>query len=288
MGEKSKIGVVGAGMMGAEIALCFATSGHPVVMKEEKLDLAQKGKERLVGVLDKAIQKGRFQEEEKSGTLSRITPTDQYGVFADVDVVVEAVFEDVETKKNVFSQLDRTCKAECYFATNTSSIPITLLATSVNADRRKRFIGTHYFSPASVMKLVEVIPGLETAEETVAFMLDCCRKIGKTPIRVKDVPGFAVNRLLHVFFIEANRLVEEGVASPEDIDTACKLGLGHPVGPLALMDLTDNSLSLKVQQIMCDAYGERFRPRPILKQMVNANHLGRKTGRGWFDYGKKP
>jgi len=117
------------------------------------------------------------------------------------------------------------------------------------------------------MKLVEVIPGLETKEETVTFMMECCSKIGKTPIRVKDVPGFAVNRLLHVMLIEANRLVEEGVASPEDIDTACKLGLGHPIGPFTLMDLTDNSLSLKVQQIMCDAYGERFRPRPILTSM---------------------
>ena len=136
------------------------------------------------------------------------------------------------------------------------------------------------------MKLVEVIPGLETEEETVAFMMDCCRKIGKNPIRVKDVTGFAVNRLLHIMWIEANQLVEEGVATPEDIDITCKLGLGHPIGPYALMDFTNNNLNLQVQEILFETYGERFRPRPILKQKVHANHLGRKTGRGWFEYQK--
>jgi len=285
MGEAvSKVGIIGAGMMGAEIALCFAMSGHEVAMKDATLELAQKGKNRLEVVLDKSIQKGRFQAKDKDATLSRITPTDQYEALRNMDLMVEAVFEDLDTKREAFAQLDSICKPDCIFATNTSSIPITLLATSVKKERIGRFLGAHFFSPASVMKLVEVIPGLETKDETVNSMMDWCREIGKTPIRVKDVPGFAVNRLLHVMLIEANRLVEEGVASPEDIDTACKLGLGHPIGPLTLMDLTDNSLSLKVQQIMCDAYGERFRPRPILKQKVNANHLGRKTGRGWFEY----
>ncbi|HDG97505.1 MAG TPA: 3-hydroxyacyl-CoA dehydrogenase family protein, partial [Desulfobacterales bacterium] len=171
-------------------------------------------------------------------------------------------------------------------ATNTSSIPITLLATTVGAERIARFVGAHFFSPASVMKLVEVIPGLETSEETVSFMMEICLKIGKTPVRVKDVTGFAVNRLLHAMWTEAHRLVEEGVATPEDIDTACKLGLGHPIGPFALMDLTSNDLNLKVGEILFDAYGERFKPRPILRQKVYANHLGRKTGRGWYKYGK--
>ncbi len=278
------VGVIGAGMMGAEIALCFAMSGYEVCMKETSLDLAQKGKERLGGVLDKAIKKGTFQAEDKASTLSRMTPTDQYKVLKGVDLVVEAVFEDLETKREVFSQLDRVCQPGCIFATNTSSIPVTLLATSVTKERIGRFLGTHFFSPASVMKLVEVIPGLETEKETVTAMMDCCRNIGKAPIMVKDVTGFAVNRILHAMWIEANRLLEEGVASPEDIDTACKLGLGHPIGPYALMDLTSNDLNLQVQQILYDSYGERFRPRPILKQKVNANHLGRKTGHGWYEY----
>jgi len=273
-------GVIGAGMMGAEIALCYAMSGYNVFMKETALELAQKGKERLGGVLDKAIKKGRFQVKDKAPTLSRLTPTDQYNDLRDVDLGVEAVFEDLATKREVFSQLDSVCTPDCIFATNTSSIPITLLATSVSKERIGRFLGAHFFSPASVMKLVEVIPGLETEEETVTFVMDCCRNIGKAPIRVKDVTGFAVNRILHAMWIEANRLLEEGVASPEDIDTACKLGLGHPIGPYALMDLTSNDLNLQVQQILYESYGERFRPRPILKQKVNANHLGRKVAAG--------
>jgi len=286
MGEINRAGVVGAGMMGTEIALCFAMSGCDVVMREITLELAQKGKDHLTGVLDKAIQKGRLQESLKAPVLERITPTDQYELFKDVDVVVEAVFEDLEVKREVFGRLNEICKPDCVLATNTSSIPITLLATTVGAERIARFVGAHFFSPASVMKLVEVIPGLETSEETVSFMMEICLKIGKTPVRVKDVTGFAVNRLLHAMWTEAHRLVEEGVATPEDIDTACKLGLGHPIGPFALMDLTSNDLNLKVGEILFDAYGERFKPRPILRQKVYANHLGRKTGRGWYKYGK--
>jgi len=286
MVDIGKVGVIGAGMMGAEIALCFAMAGHGVIMKETTLELAQQGKDRLNGVLDKAVQKGKFQQSDKTPTLGRITPTDKYEPFKEVDVVVEAVFEALEVKKEVFSELDKICKADCVLATNTSSIPITLLATTVGAERIDRFVGAHFFSPASLMKLVEVIPGLETGEETVAFMMDICCKIGKTPVRVKDVTGFAVNRLLHAMWTEAHRLVEEGVATPEDIDTACKLGLGHPIGPFALMDLTSNDLNLKVGEILFDAYGERFKPRPILRQKVYARHLGRKTGRGWYDYRK--
>ena len=284
MGEVNRVGIVGAGMMGAEIALCFAMAGYEVAMKDATLILAQKGKERIEGVLDKVIQKGRFRADEKDSTLFRINPTEQYEALNDVDLIVEAVFEDLEIKREVFAQLDSICKPNCVFATNTSSISITLLAMSVKPERIGRFLGAHFFSPASVMKLVEVIPGLETEEGTVSLMMDWCRKIGKTPIKVKDVSGFAVNRILHAMWIEANRLAEEGVATLEDIDTACKLGLGHPIGPYALMDLTSNDLNLKVQQILYEVYGERFRPRPILKQKVNANHLGRKTGCGWFEY----
>jgi 3-hydroxybutyryl-CoA dehydrogenase len=279
-----KVGIVGTGMMGAEIGLCFAMSGIDVVMKDVNSVLAERARTRLVGVIDKAIQKGKLAVEEKDRTLDRIVTTDNYESLSNVDLIVEAVLENLEIKREVFVQLDKACKADCVFSTNTSSIPITLLATSVALKRATRFLGAHFFSPASVMKLVEIIPGLETDEETVVFMSDCCRKIGKTPIRVKDVTGFAVNRLLHVMWIEANRLLEEGVASPEDIDTACKLGLGHPIGPYALMDLTGNDLNLRVQEILHGAYGERFRPRPILKQKVHANHLGRKTGRGWYKY----
>ncbi len=284
MENMEKVGVVGAGMMGAEIALCFASSGFKVVIKETTLELAQKGKDRLSGVLDRAIKKGAFRAEDKDHTLSRITPTDRLDDFVDVDLAIEAIFENTEIKKQVFTELDGICKPDCVFASNTSSIPITLLATSVKKERIGQFIGAHFFSPAFVMKLVEVIPGVETKEEIVLFMMECCRKINKVPIRVKDVTGFAVNRILHAMWIEVYRLVEEGVATPEDIDIACKLGLGHPIGPFALMDLTSNDLNLKVGEVLYDTYGERFKPRPILRQKVYANHLGRKTGRGWYEY----
>jgi 3-hydroxybutyryl-CoA dehydrogenase len=286
MGNVKKVGVVGAGMMGSEIALCFATSGISVVIHEISLDLAQRAKERLGGVLDKSIKKGKMTEDEKVRSLDRIGLTESFEGFDDVDVVVEAVFEDFNTKKDVLSRLDTICKPECIFATNTSSLPITLLATSVSSQRIGKFLGAHFFSPAFIMKLVEVIPALDTDEIAVEYMMDCCRTIGKEPVRVKDVAGFAVNRLLHAMWVEACRLLEEGVASPEDIDTACKYGLGHPIGPFALMDLTSNDLNLKVQQILFDAYGERFRPRPVLKQLVDAKHFGRKTGRGWHSYTK--
>lgn len=286
MAKITKAGVLGAGMMGAEIGLCFATAGIEVVIKDQNIDLVKGAKQRLGGVLDRMVQKGKYPADKKDATLARITPTDSYKSFEDVDIVIEAVFEDKEIKKTALAEVDRVCKPGCIIVTNTSSIPITLLATSVSAERRGLFAGAHFFSPASVMKLVEVIPGLETKEETVSSIMECCRQIGKTPIRVKDVAGFVVNRILHAMWIEANRLLEEEVATIEDIDLGCKLGLGHPVGPYALMDLTDNTLNLKVQEVLYEAYGERFKPRPILKQKVYANHLGRKVGRGWYKYEK--
>ena len=239
-----KVGAVGAGMMGAEIALCFASSGFEVVMKETTKDLAQKGKDRLSGVLDRAIKKGAFQGEDKDSTLSRIMPTDSFDHFGDVDLVIEAIFENADVKKQIFAELDGICKSDCVFASNTSSIPITLLATALKKERIGQFIGAHFFSPAFTMKLVEVIPGLETKEEVVLFTMECCRKINKVPIRVKDVTGFAVNRILHAMWTEVYRLLEEGVATPEDIDTACKLGLGHPIGPFVSAHRTTSTLGL--------------------------------------------
>ncbi len=284
MAEEKTIGVVGAGMMGAEIALCFAMAGHRVMLKEVSLELAEKGKMRLEGVLDRLVHKNKIDPDQKPPVLARIVPTDKFDRFRETHLVVEAAFENEPVKKQIFKELDAICPPGCIFATNTSSIPITVLATAVGPSRIGRFVGTHFFSPVSLMPLVEVIPGLDTTEETIEAIMAVCRQIGKTPIRVKDVTGFAVNRLLHAMWIEANRLLEEGVASVEDIDTACRLGLGHPIGPYALMDLTGNDLNLQVQQILQDAYGERFRPRPILKQKVSAHHLGRKTGRGWMPY----
>lgn len=286
MSGVKKAGVLGAGMMGSEIALCFAMAGIDVAMKDINMDLAQEGMKKAEKAVDRLVKKGQFDAENKEKTLSLVHPTENYDLFSDADFVIEAVLEDLQIKKDTFADLDSVCKPKCIFATNTSSLRVTALATAVNDDRRGKFLGTHFFSPVSMMKLVEVVPGLETAEETVEKTVEVCRAIGKTPIRVKDVAGFAVNRLLHAMWIEAERCVEEGVATPEDIDTACKLGLGHPIGPYALMDLVSNDLTLDIQNILHEAYGPRFMPRPCLRQKVDAGHLGRKTGRGWYDYRK--
>jgi 3-hydroxybutyryl-CoA dehydrogenase len=288
MGSSEKIGVIGAGMMGAEIALCFASASYKVQLLDFEVERAVAAKQRLEELLDRSIAKGRFDPDMKNSTLERISPGADMKALGTASAVVEAVFEDLSVKQDVWRQADEVCPPECLFASNTSSIPITLLAAATQPIRRPNFLGAHFFSPAWVMKLVEVIPALETSDGSVETMMELCRIIGKTPIKVKDVPGFAVNRILHAMWIEANRLVEEGVASEEEIDIACRLGLGHPVGPYALMDITSNDLNLHVQEILFDAYGERFRPRPILKQKVNAGHMGRKNGQGWYAYAANP
>jgi 3-hydroxybutyryl-CoA dehydrogenase len=241
----------------------------------------------LARILDKGAQRGFYAAEQKAATLARIRPATELGAYAACDMVIEAVFEDEQVKARTFAALDEVCKADCILASNTSSISISGLASHVKPQRRARFVGTHFFSPVSRMKLVEVIPGLDTDEPTIEHTMAVCREAGKTPIRVKDVVGFAVNRVLHAFMIEAVRLVEEGVATPEDIDLACKLGLGHPIGPFELMDATQLSLSLQVEEILQGAYGDRFRPRPLLKQMVQAGYNGKRVGRGWYRHDKK-
>lgn len=286
MNTPQTVGILGAGMMGAEIALCFSAAGASVVLKDTELHLAENGKARLAKVLGKAVEKGRFPADQQEATLDRIHPTADYGAMANADLIVEAVFEKIELKNATLSEVDRVCKPDCIIATNTSSIPITLLATAVSEQRRPLFVGAHFFAPAFTMKLVEVIPGLETAEETVGYLMDACRKLIKTPVRVKDTAGFVANRLLFALFNEAVRLVDERVAGCEEIDTACRLGLGHPIGPFALMDMADLSMALDVGNLLKEAHGDRFRFGTALKQKVHAGHRGRKFGRGWYPYGR--
>ena len=280
------VGIIGAGMMGAEIGLCFAMAGCAVVLKDVDQAAADKGKARLVKVVDKAVDKGRFPADQRDATLDRIQPCGDYDPMADADLVVEAVFEKIELKKSILAEVDKAVKPECIIATNTSSIPITLLATSVEKQRRPLFIGAHFFAPAFIMKLVEVIPGLETDPQTTATLLEACKMIKKQPVEVKDTAGFVVNRLLFALFNEAVRLADEGVASLEDIDTACRLGLGHPIGPFALMDMADLSMALDVGNLLRENYGDRFRFGTALRQRIAAGHLGRKTGQGWHNYEK--
>ena len=282
MNTVNKVAVVGAGMMGAEIALCFALNGASVLLKDINLELSAAGKKRIEGILNKWSEEGKIEQDECKRVLQRVIPQDDYSGFNELDLVIEAALEDIDIKHKVFMELDEVCNERCLFASNTSSIPITKLAAGTS--RPGLFIGMHFFSPASVMNLVEVIPGLDTSETTIGKAMDITREIGKEPVRVADRAGFLVNRLLFAFFNEAWRVVNEGAASPEDIDKAVKLGLGHPVGIFQLQDLVGLDNALSVSNILWEEYGERFKPSPILKRKVAANHIGRKVKKGWFGY----
>src|SRR5262249_31875061 len=230
--------------MGAEIALVFALAGHEVVLSDTGEAALAAALERLARVMDRGIQRGFYKDAEKPLALARLSTTVALEPFADCDFVTEAVFEDEAVKAETYRRLDALCRPGCIFASNTSTIPISTLASYVGEARRPHFIGTHYCSPASRMKLVEIIPAFDTAPETVETALRLCREADKTPVRIKDVAGFAVNRMFLIFLNEAVRLVEEGVATPADIDTACKLGLGPPMGPVGLVDATTSPLRL--------------------------------------------
>jgi 3-hydroxybutyryl-CoA dehydrogenase len=282
MNTVNKVAVVGAGMMGAEIALCFAHHGAGVLLKDINLELATAGRKRIEGILNRFVEKGKVGQDERERVLQVVNPQEDYSGFNELDLVIEAAHEDIDIKHKVFKELDEVCNERCLFASNTSSIPITKLAAGTL--RPGLFMGMHFFSPASIMKLVEVIPGLDTEEATIGKAMDIVREIGKEPVRVADRAGFLVNRLLFAFFNEAWRVVNEGAASPEDIDKAVKLGLGHPVGIFQLQDLVGLDNALSVSNILWEEYGDRFKPSPILKRKVAANHIGRKVKKGWFEY----
>jgi len=281
-----KIGVVGAGMMGSEIALVFALAGHPTILSDQDRRAAEGARGRLMGVLERGVSRQFWTKEAADAAKTRLEIGDGPDNYGDRDLVIEAVFENEAIKKKVFERLDAVLPPAAGIATNTSSISISSLAAAVTEGRRRRFIGTHFFSPVSRMQLVEVIPGMDTDPAFADAVSAALTSIGKTPIRVKDVVGFAINRLLHALVLESIRLVEEGVCTPADIDLGCKLGLGHPIGPFELLDNTTLSLSRDVHEILFKAYGERFLPRPLLRQMVAAGNNGRKAGRGWYRYDK--
>jgi 3-hydroxybutyryl-CoA dehydrogenase len=279
--NKREVGVIGAGLMGAEIALVQAIAGCQVRLADRSEAVLSSALLRLGVLLDKGAARGLYSAEVKPAALTRIAVTTDLSSFSTCSYVTEAVFEDESVKADILRQLDQICSEDCVIATNTSTIPISSLASKLSIARRPRFLGTHYFSPVSRMKLVEVIPAFDTSAETVQVALDHCKDLGKVAILVKDVAGFAVNRMLHAFIIEAVRLVEEQVATPEDIDIACRLGLGHPMGPFELMDVVSSSLCVQAQQIMQEAYGERFRPPALLKQRADAGYVGGKGKPGW-------
>lgn len=250
------------------------------MLNDRDEDALQRAMSRLEALLRKGVSRGLY-STQSAEALTRITPVADLDHMADCDLVTEAVFESLEAKQDVLRRLDSACRSDCVLASNTSTLPISTLSAVLAPARRGAFLGTHYFSPASRMQLVEVIPGFETDAHVSARVVELLRSVGKSPVLIKDVAGFAVNRLLHAMVIEAVKLVEEGVASPEDIDLACRLGLGHPIGPFALMDVVTSDLCLQVQEILHEAYGERFRPPALLKQRVAAGYTGGRGRQGW-------
>jgi 3-hydroxybutyryl-CoA dehydrogenase len=274
-------GVVGAGLMGAEIALVHALAEKEVLLGDRSEELVDAALSRLRTLLEKGVARGFYTPVQSESALRRIRVSSRVEEFGNCDYITEAISEDPVAKIRLLTELDAICKGSCILASNTSTIPISTLAAKLSDSRQKQFIGTHYFSPVSRMKLVEVIPAFRTMDRTTEVVIQHCRELGKEPILVKDVAGFAVNRMLHAFIIEAIRLVEENVASPADIDLACRLGLGHAMGPFELMDQVTSTLCVQAQEIMQDAYGERFRPPSLLKQRVAAGYGGGKGKPGW-------
>ncbi|MEM1538950.1 MAG: 3-hydroxyacyl-CoA dehydrogenase family protein [Candidatus Bathyarchaeia archaeon] len=282
--EVRKIAVLGAGLMGHGIAQVAAQAGYEVSLRDIKQEFLDKGMSMIKDSLQKFLKKGVIKENEVSEILGRIHPLlDLKEAVKNADLIIEAAPENVDLKKNLFSEVDKLAKPEAIIATNTSSISITELASATN--RPEKFCGMHFFNPVQLMKLVEIIRGVKTSDETINTAVEVGKRMGKEPIVVKkDVPGFVVNRILVPALNEAMYLVWEGVAEPEDIDKAVKLGLNWPMGPLYLADYLGHDTTLSIMEIFEKEFGEKFKPCPILRQLVRAGLLGRKTGKGFYDW----
>jgi 3-hydroxybutyryl-CoA dehydrogenase len=278
-----RVFVIGAGLMGHGIAQVSAAAGKQVTLADRSAELAEKGKDRIASNLKRQVDKGKLDEETADGILARVAISDGTDGAGGHDIVIEAVFEDEGVKRETWKALTHTADATAIFASNTSSISITALATAT--DRPERFIGLHFFSPVPVMKLIEIIRGLETDDATHAACRAFAEDVGKTVIESKDMPGFLVNRMLGPFINEAVFALMESTGTAEDIDTGAKLGLNHPMGPLELSDFIGNDVMLNVMDVLYRGFGDpKFRAAPLLRQMVTAGHLGRKTGRGFYRY----
>jgi len=283
--EIKVIGVLGAGTMGNGIAQVAAQAGYQVIMRDIEDRFVENGLRAIEKFLTKGVEKGKITEEAKKEALSRIRGTTRMEDLSEADLVIEAVFEDLDLKKSLFKELDRLTRPEVILASNTSSMSITEIAMATQ--RPKKVAGMHFFNPAPLMKLVEVIRCFHTSDETVQTVMDVARKMGKEPVEVKkDTPGFIVNRLMMPHMIEAIRMVEEGIASVEDIDKAVKLGLNYPMGPFELMDLTGVDIALHVTDYLYKELNKesKWSVPVLLKSMVRAGKLGRKTGGGWYTY----
>jgi 3-hydroxybutyryl-CoA dehydrogenase len=281
-----RVYVIGAGLMGHGIAQVSAAAGKQVTLADRTAELADKGRARIAGNLARQVDKGKLEQSAADEMMGRIGTSVGTDGAAGHEIVIEAVFEDEAVKRETWQQLSKVADADAIFASNTSSISITGLATAT--DRPRKFIGLHFFSPVPVMKLIEIIPGLETDAGTQ----DACRafaeELGKTVIESKDMPGFLVNRMLGPFINEAIFALMESTGTADDIDIGARLGLNHPMGPLELSDFIGNDVMLGVMDVLYRGFGDpKFRAAPLLRQMVAAGHLGRKTGRGFYTYDEK-
>ena len=281
--EIRKVGVVGCGLMGGGIAQTSAQSGFETVVREVSQELLDKGLARIERLLAKDVSKGKLTAEAKDATLSRLKPTTSLEAFADCHVIVEAIIENLDAKRELYSALDTLCPPETIFASNTSSL--TIIEMAAVTKRSDRFAGMHFFNPVPVMKLVEVVRSIVTSDATIATLKEFGAALGKTVVEAKDTPGFIVNRLLVPYLLDAVRVLEQGTASREDIDQGMQLGCGHPMGPLTLLDFVGLDTTYYIAEIMFEEFKEpRFAPPPLLKRMVLAGHYGRKTGKGFYDY----
>src|SRR6476646_9030535 len=279
-----KVGVLGAGLMGSGIAEVAAKSGYETVVREVSDELGRKGIARIEASLGRAVEKKKLSAEDRDATRSRLSATTELGALADCDIIVEAIIENLDLKKETYRELDRLCKHETIFCSHTSSLTITEMSAATK--RADRFAGLHFFNPVPVMKLVEVVRTIATSDETMDTVFAFAQSLGKEPIRAHDNSGFVVNRLLVPYLLDAVRALEEGVGSKEDIDKGMELGCGHPMGPLKLLDFVGLDTTYAIAEIMWAEYREkRFAPPPLLKRMVLAGRYGKKSGRGFYEYG---
>ncbi|ALX49861.1 3-hydroxybutyryl-CoA dehydrogenase [Lentibacillus amyloliquefaciens] len=278
-----KVMVIGAGQMGSGIAQVCAQSGYEVLLNDVNREALQKGMQNIEKLLTRSVDKERISEQEKSETMNRLNSTTDIQEVKNCDMTIEAIVENMDVKTKVFRQLDEHAPEHAILATNTSSLPITEIAASTN--RAEQVIGMHFMNPVPVMKLVEVIRGLQTSDETYGAVADMAKKLSKTSVEVNDYPGFAANRILMPMINEAIFALHEGVASVEDIDTVMKLGMNHPMGPLTLADFIGLDTCLYIMEVLHEGFGDsKYRPCPLLRKYVNAGWHGKKSGRGFYQY----
>ncbi|HEV2706173.1 MAG TPA: 3-hydroxybutyryl-CoA dehydrogenase [Pyrinomonadaceae bacterium] len=283
--EIRKVGVLGCGLMGSGIAQTAASAGFEVMVREVEMSLCEKGFVGIEKSLAKFAEKGSITADQQREIRGRLRGTTELEDLADCDIIVEAIIENLDLKRETYKRLDEICPPETIFASNTSSLSITEMMTATRPARQKRFVGLHFFNPVPVMKLVEVVRTILTDEEVYEQAIEFGRRLGKMPVRADDRSGFIVNRLLVPYLLDAVRALEEGVGSIEDIDTGMKLGCGHPMGPLTLLDFVGLDTTYYISEIMFNEFRERrFAAPPLLKRMVLAGLYGRKSGRGFYDY----